>query len=128
MLTSEWKSGNALERGFALVSTGSGKLWIPSKLREGLLKTLAVNMEGETQRNNIAAVLVRVSIPAQNIMTKKQLGRKGFIQLTLPYCCSSLKEVRTGTQAGQEAGADAEAMEGCSLLACFPWLAQPALL
>jgi hypothetical protein len=22
-------------------------------------------------------------------MTKKQLGRKGFIQLTLPYCCSS---------------------------------------
>jgi hypothetical protein len=32
-----------------------------------------------------------------------------------------------GSQAGQEAGADAEAMEGCSLLACFPWLAQPAL-
>jgi hypothetical protein len=64
-----------------------------------------------------------------NIMTKKQLGRKGFIQLTLPCCCcSSPKEVRTGTQAGQEAGADAEAMEGCCLLACFPWLAQPALL
>jgi hypothetical protein len=38
------------------------------------------------------------------------------------------KQVRTGTQAGQEAGADAEAMEGCSLLACFPWLAQPAFL
>jgi hypothetical protein len=56
------------------------------------------------------------------------LGRKGFIRLTLPYCCSSPKEVRTGTQAGQEAGADAEAMEGYSLLACFPWLAQPALL
>ena len=34
----------------------------------------------------------------------------------------------TGTQAGQEAGADAEAMEGCFLLACFPWLAQPARL
>jgi hypothetical protein len=63
-----------------------------------------------------------------NIMTKKQLGRKGFIQLTLPYCCSSPKEVRTGTQASQKAVADAEAMEGCSLLACFPWLAQPALL
>jgi hypothetical protein len=30
------------------------------------------------------------------------------------------KEVRTGTQAGQKAGADAEVMEGCSLLACFP--------
>jgi hypothetical protein len=53
-----------------------------------------------------------------NIITKKQLGRKWFIQLTFPHCCSSLKEVRTGTQAGQKAGADAEAMEGCSLLAC----------
>ena len=31
-------------------------------------------------------------------------------------------------EAGQEAGADAEAMEGCSLLACLPWLAQPAFL
>jgi hypothetical protein len=37
-------------------------------------------------------------------------------------------EVRTGTQAGQEAGADAEAMEGCYSLACFPWLAQLAFL
>jgi hypothetical protein len=63
-----------------------------------------------------------------NIMTKKHLGRKRFIQLTLPHCRSSPKEVRTGTQTGQEAGADAKAMEGCSLLACFPWLAQPALL
>jgi len=27
-----------------------------------------------------------------------------------------------------EAGADAEAMEGCCLLACFPWLTQPAFL
>jgi hypothetical protein len=29
------------------------------------------------------------------------------------------KDVRTGTQAGQKAGADAEAMERCSLLACL---------
>jgi hypothetical protein len=57
-------------------------------------------------------------------MTKSKLGRKGFIQLTLPYCCSSPKEVGTGTQAGQEA--DAEAMEGYYFLACFPWLAQLA--
>jgi hypothetical protein len=35
------------------------------------------------------------------MMAKKQLGRKGFIQFTLPYCCSSprksgleLKQVR----------------------------------
>ena len=27
-----------------------------------------------------------------------------------------------------EAGADAEAMEGCCLLDCFPWLAQPDCL
>jgi len=61
-------------------------------------------------------------------MTRSKLGRKGFIQLTLPHCCSSPKEVRTGTQAGQEAGADAEVMEGCYSLACLPWLAQLALL
>ena len=48
------------------------------------------------------------------------MGRKGFIEL--PRCSSSLKEVSTGTQAGQEAGADAEAMEGCY------WLASPGLL
>jgi hypothetical protein len=53
-----------------------------------------------------------------NIMTKKQVEKKGFIQLILTHCCSAPKEVRTGTQAGQEAGADAEAMEGCYLLAC----------
>jgi hypothetical protein len=34
----------------------------------------------------------------------------------------------TGTQAGQGAGADAEAMEGCSLLAYLHWLAQLAFL
>ena len=57
-----------------------------------------------------------------------KLGREGFIQLTLPHCCSSLKEVRTGTQAGQKAETEAEVMEGCYLLACFPWLAQLAFL
>ena len=41
------------------------------------------------------------SYSCTNIMTKKQVGRKGFIRLTLPYCCSSprksgleLKQVR----------------------------------
>jgi hypothetical protein len=32
------------------------------------------------------------------------LGREGFIQLIFPHCCSSSKEIRTGTQAGQESG------------------------
>jgi len=31
-----------------------------------------------------------------------RLERKGFIQLTLPHCCSSPKEVRTGTHTRQE--------------------------
>jgi hypothetical protein len=55
-------------------------------------------------------------------------GRKGLFSLHFPRCCSSSNEVWTGTQAGQEAGADAEAMEGCFLLTCFPWLAQVAFL
>jgi hypothetical protein len=66
---------------------------------------------------------VRVSIPAQTSRPRSKLGRKGFILLALPYCCSSPKEIRTGTQAGQEAEAGTEAIEGCFLLACFPWLA-----
>jgi hypothetical protein len=74
------------------------------------------------------SALVKVSIPAQNSYPRSKLGRKGFIHLKLPYCCSSPKEVRTGTQAGQEAEADAEATEGCYLLACFLWLAQLAFL
>jgi hypothetical protein len=56
------------------------------------------------------------------------MEKKGFIQLTLPHCYSSPKEVSTGIQAGQEAGTDAEAMEGCYFLACFPWPPQLAFL
>jgi hypothetical protein len=53
-------------------------------------------------------------------MTKKQVGEERVYSAYTSHCCSSPKEVRTGTQAGQEAGADAEAMEGCYLLAYFP--------
>jgi hypothetical protein len=63
-----------------------------------------------------------------NIMTKKQVGEERVYSAYTYILRFITKEVRTGTQAGQESGADAEAMEGCSLLACFPWLAQPALL
>jgi hypothetical protein len=62
-----------------------------------------------------------------NIMTKKQVGEERIYSAYTSILLFITKEVRTGTQAGQEAGADAEAMEGWSLLACFPWLAQPAL-
>jgi hypothetical protein len=61
-------------------------------------------------------------------MTKKQAGEERVYSAYTFILLFIAKEVSTGTQAGQEAGADAEAMERCSLLACFPWLAQPALL
>jgi hypothetical protein len=50
---------------------------------------------------------------------------KGFIWLILPHHCSS-KEIEKGRNL--EAGADAEVMEGCCLLACSSWLAQPVFL
>jgi hypothetical protein len=74
------------------------------------------------------SVLLRVSIPGQIIMTKKQVGEERVYSAYTSILLFITKEVRTGTQAGQEAGTDAEAMEGCSLLACFSWLAQPTLL
>jgi hypothetical protein len=61
-------------------------------------------------------------------MTKKQVGEERVYSAYTSILLFVTREVRTGTQAGQEAGADAEAMEGWSLLACFSWLAQPALL
>ena len=52
-------------------------------------------------------------------MTKNRAGEEGVY----PACASILlfitKEVRTRTHADLEAGADAEAMEDCSLLAGF---------
>jgi hypothetical protein len=73
-------------------------------------------------------VLVKVSIPGKNIMTKKQVGEERVYLAYTSMLLFITKEVRTGTQAGQKAGADSEAMEGCSLLACLSCLAQPALL
>jgi hypothetical protein len=61
-------------------------------------------------------------------MTKKQVGEERVYSSYNSILLFITKEVRTGAQTGQEAGADAEAMEGCSLLACFPWLAPPGLL
>jgi hypothetical protein len=64
----------------------------------------------------IPNVLVRASIPAENIMTKKNVHhqRKSGQELTQDKTL--------------EAGVDAEAMEECCLLACFPWLAHLAFL
>ena len=57
-------------------------------------------------------------------MNKKQVGEERVYSTYTPHSSSSPKEVRTGTQAGQEAVDDEDAMEGCFLLACFPQLAQ----
>jgi hypothetical protein len=46
-----------------------------------------------------------------NIMTKKQVGEERVYSAYNSILLFITKEVRTGTQAGQEAGADAEAME-----------------
>jgi hypothetical protein len=54
-----------------------------------------------------------------NIMTKKHAGEERVYSAYTSILLFITKEVRTGTQAGQKAGADAEAMEGCSLLACL---------
>ena len=57
-----------------------------------------------------------------NIMTKKQVGEERVYLAYTSILLFITKEVRTGTQAGQNAGADAEAIEGCSLLACLSGL------
>jgi hypothetical protein len=59
-------------------------------------------------------------------MSKMQVGEERFYSAYTSTLLFITKEVRPGTQAGQEAGADAEATEGCYLLAGFPWFAQLA--
>jgi hypothetical protein len=61
-------------------------------------------------------------------MIKKQVGEEKVYSAYNSILLFITKEVKTGTQTGKEAGTDAEAMEGCSLLACSPWLVQPAVL
>jgi hypothetical protein len=61
----------------------------------------------------------------QNYDQKRKLGRKGFIQLILPHCYSSPKEVRIGTQTGQGPGGRSwwyRGYAGCCFLVCFTWL------
>jgi hypothetical protein len=56
-------------------------------------------------------------------MTKKQVGEERVYSAYNSILLFITKEVRTGIQTDQEAGADEEAMEGCSLLACLLLLA-----
>ena len=56
-------------------------------------------------------------------MTKKQVGEERVFSAYTSILLLITKEVSTGTQAGQEAGDDAEVMKGC-----FYLLASPGLL
>ena len=49
-------------------------------------------------------VLVWVTVAKMKHRDQKRLGRKGFIQLTLPYHCSSLEESGLELTQGQEPG------------------------
>jgi hypothetical protein len=55
-----------------------------------------------------------------NIMTKKQVGEERVYSAYTSILLFITKEVRTGTQAGQKAGADAEAMEGMFFTGLLP--------
>jgi hypothetical protein len=62
-------------------------------------------------------------------MTKKQFGEERVYSAdTFHITVHQRIQDWNSIQAGQEAGANAEAMEGCYLMACFPWISQPALL
>jgi hypothetical protein len=56
-------------------------------------------------------------------MAKKQVGEERVYAV---YTFTLLFITKGSHDRNLEAGADAEAMEGCCLLACFPWLAQLA--
>jgi hypothetical protein len=75
-------------------------------------------------------VLVRVSIAAMKHCEQKVSWRGkdlfGFYFHIVRRQRKSEKEHKYGRSL--EAGADTEAMEGCCVLACSSWLAQPALL
>ena len=69
----------------------------------------------------IYSILVKVCIPAQNIMTKKQVGEgKGVFSLHFHIAVHLQRKSGQELTQGRnlEAGADADAMEGCCLLAC----------
>ena len=72
---------------------------------EEVIGVARIQMLGLLSRNLITVVLVRVSIAMMEHHDQiAAWERKGFIWLTFLHCCSSLKEVRTRTQTGQEPG------------------------
>ena len=70
-------------------------------------------------------LLVRVTNAMMKHCGHKQLGEE---RVYLIYTSTSLFIIKGSQDRDLEAGADAEAMEGCCLLAYFPRLAHPAFL
>jgi hypothetical protein len=93
-----------------------------------LLRKLEVVLHEDPAIPLLAIVLVRISIPAQTSWPRSKLGGKGFIQFTFPYCCSSPRKSGLELKQVRKQELMQKPLEGCSLLADFPWLAQPALL
>jgi hypothetical protein len=61
-------------------------------------------------------------------MTKKQVGEERVYSAYTSTLLFITKGSQDRNSRGQEAGADAEATEGCYLLSGFHWLAQLAFL
>jgi hypothetical protein len=107
-----------------------------SKLLTVITWALVINSSKDSPQKDIIykvlwslmTALVRVSIPAQTSWPRNKLGRKGFIRLTLPYCCSSPRKSGLELKQVRKQELRQRAWRDVFLLACFPWLAQPALL
>ena len=97
-------------------------------LTEAAVKCVVLGLLIGVLRQSLTLCLSQGFYSCTNVMTKKQVGEERVYSAYTSTLLFITKEVRTGTQAGEEAGADAEAMEGCYLLACFPRLAQLAFL
>jgi hypothetical protein len=63
-----------------------------------------------------------------NITTKKQVGEERVYSAYTFHIAVHHQGSQDWDSSRSGTGADAEAMEGCYLLVCFPWLAQPAFL
>jgi hypothetical protein len=79
-----------------------------------------------TKKKNEYHCLSQGFYSCTDIMTKKHVGEERAYSAYNSILLFITKKIRTGTQTGQEAGADSEAMEGCSLLACLLSLASSA--
>ena len=83
-----------------------GSMVGPSVFLRELMISSGVPATAKSQftRTTFVFVPVEFLFLRQNTMTKKHVRREGSNQLTYLHCCSSLEEVRTGTQIEQDPG------------------------